>query len=152
RWMSGEANDGLLLDPGPDHDALCASPDDNNQGATLFFSSEATDASKGPALEVCYVVSPPCLIQTTTAGGFVVSNGGSCLPAPKSGGTGTLTFGVDPGRYTCTITTQPGVFLDGPTGPSGALSAPFDPGTPLGEPFDCSPGVPIPFAGLTDFG
>ncbi len=73
KWVSGaRANHGVLLKPGPDHHADCDRDEDEDQNVTIFVSSEAANASKRPALEVCYSLPAnhctpnPCL------------NGGTC--------------------------------------------------------------------------
>jgi hypothetical protein len=81
RWLGGMPNHGILLEPGADHRPACGRSEDEDRDPTIFVSSEATNASKRPALEVCYTLP-----------------GDHCAAAPcKNGGTCSST----PDGYTC---------------------------------------------------
>jgi hypothetical protein len=112
------------------------------------FTVIATDACGGTAMDthqfnVDTTPPVPCLIDANTTGGVDISNSGSCLDTPRSGGSGSITFAAEPGTYTCQVTTNE---ICNPGKLPGIAPPPFPPpGT-----FTCAPGQAINFGNLTD--
>ena len=118
--------------------------DGGNPHVATVVVTDACGPTASATFEFSVDSSPPapCLTDVSTTGGPDLANGGACLAvAAKSGTTGSLTFGAERGSYTCTLHTD-GVILKLPGTP---------PVTSIG-PFNCTPGTPIAFTGLSDFG
>jgi len=85
RWLAGEPNHGLLLAAGLDHHPRCRHQEDEDEDPTLFVSSDATSASKRPALEICYTARADSCSTHPCANGGACTNAGdtytcSCAP------------------------------------------------------------------------
>ncbi|MFO0630997.1 MAG: DNRLRE domain-containing protein [Polyangiales bacterium] len=89
-WLGGQANYGVLLEPGPDHRGLCDRHEDEDRDPTVFVSSEAANASKRPALEVCYTLPvDSCASQPCQHGGLCVNGSGGYACQCDAGYTGS---------------------------------------------------------------
>ena len=119
-WVHGDKpNQGLILREGNDHHSECHRDEDEDRDPTLFVSSESSNASKRPALEVCYTLpvdhcaANPCQHGTCTndtsgytcacdagyTGTNCQTNIDDCAATPCQNG-GACSDGL--GGYTCT--------------------------------------------------